>query len=40
LQNGRDVELGQLVPPESAADQQLQDHVVSLSLQGRAIGDR
>jgi hypothetical protein len=33
LLDGRDVELGQFVPPEGAADQQRQDDIVALSLQ-------
>ena len=40
LLDGRDVELGQLVAPEGAADQQRQDHIVAFALQRRAIGDR
>jgi hypothetical protein len=39
LLDGRNVELGQLVPPEGAADQQRQDHVIAFSFQGRAVGD-
>jgi hypothetical protein len=34
-----DVELGQLVPPQSAADQQGQDHVIPFALERRAVGD-
>ena len=39
LLDGLDVELGQLVPPEGAADQKRQDHIVALALEGRAVGD-
>jgi hypothetical protein len=39
LLNGLDVKLGQLVPPEGAADQKRQDHGVALALEGRAVGD-
>jgi hypothetical protein len=37
LLDGGDVELGQLVPPEGAADQKRQDDIVALALQGRAV---
>jgi hypothetical protein len=37
--DGLDVELGQLVAPQGAADQQRQDDVVALALQGGAVGD-
>src|SRR5258707_7724319 len=39
LLDGLDVELGQLVPPEGATDQERQDHVVALPFQGRAVGN-
>jgi hypothetical protein len=39
LLDGLNVELGQLVPPEGAANQQRQDHVVAFALQSRAVGD-
>jgi hypothetical protein len=35
LLNGRDVELGQLVPPQGATDQKGQDDIVALPFQGR-----
>ncbi len=37
LLDGRDIELGQLVPSEGAADQQRQDDIVPLPFQGRAV---
>jgi hypothetical protein len=39
LLDGLDVELGQLVPPEGAANQQRQDHVVAFALERCAVGD-
>src|SRR5260370_6340840 len=39
LLDGRDVELGQLVPPQGAANQKGQDHVVAFALERRAVGD-
>jgi hypothetical protein len=32
------LEVGQFVPPERAADQQPQDHIVAFALQGRTVG--
>jgi hypothetical protein len=37
LLDGRDVELGQLVPPEGATDQKGQDDIVALPFQGVAL---
>jgi hypothetical protein len=34
-----DVKLGQLVPPQGAANQKRQDHVVAFSFEGRAVGN-
>ncbi len=39
LLDGLDVELGQLLPAQGAADQQRQDHVIAFALQGRAVGN-
>ena len=39
LLDGRDVELGQFVPPVGAADQKRQDHVIPFALNRRAVGD-
>ena len=39
LLDGLDIELGQLVAPEGAADQQRQDDVVAFALQCGAVGD-
>jgi hypothetical protein len=39
LLDGLDLELGQFVAPEGAADQQRQDDVVAFALQGGAVGD-
>ena len=38
LLDGLDLELGQLVPPQGAADQKRQDDVVALPLEGGAVG--
>jgi hypothetical protein len=40
LLDGLDVKLGQLIPPQRAADQQRQDDVIAFAFQGRAVRDR
>jgi hypothetical protein len=40
LLDGRDVEFSQLVPPQGAADQKCQNHIVPLPFQGRSVGNR
>jgi len=39
LLDGLDVELGQFVPPQGAADQQRQDDIIAFALQGKAVRD-